>query len=123
MIAQKKTVGKRRQSHAPESCSAIIATGNQTADGKIVVCHTAWDDYLPGQRMNMIIDMKPEKGNRVIMDSMPGLIHSLTDFYVNSAGLIGVVLILAVIGLAVGQPEQPFLDDGIVAVPQREGET
>lgn len=88
MIAQKKTVGKRRQSHAPESCSAIIATGNQTADGKIVVCHTAWDDYLPGQRMNMIIDMKPEKGNRVIMDSMPGLIHSLTDFYVNSAGLI-----------------------------------
>lgn len=75
------------RSRAPEACSAIVATGSQTADGKIVMCHTAWVDYLPGQRLNIIADFKPSRGNRILMDSMPGLIHSLSDFYVTSAGL------------------------------------
>ena len=30
--------------------------------------------------------------------------------------------VLPVIALAVGQPEQPLLENGIFAVPQREGE-
>lgn len=76
------------RSRAPEACSAIIATGDQTAEGKIVICHTAWDDYITGQRMNMIVDMVPQDGSRILMDSMPGLIDSITDFYVTSFGLV-----------------------------------
>lgn len=76
------------RSRAPEACSALIGTANQTADGKIVMCHTAWVDYLPGQRLNMIVSIKPDRGNRILMDSMPGLIHSLSDFYITSAGLM-----------------------------------
>jgi hypothetical protein len=32
--------------------------------------------------------MAPEKGNRVVMDALPGLIHSGDDFNINSSGLI-----------------------------------
>jgi hypothetical protein len=52
------------------------------------MAHNNWSDYVLGVRWNIIIDMVPEKGNRIIMDALPGLIHSGDDFYINSAGLI-----------------------------------
>lgn len=47
----------------------------------------SWDDYVLGQRWNLILDVKPAKGQRVLMETAPGLIHSGTDFNVNSAGI------------------------------------
>ncbi|MFN8255967.1 MAG: C45 family peptidase [Bacteroidales bacterium] len=72
----------------PGHCSAIAATGSWTKDGKIVMAHSCWTDYVTGQRWNVILDIVPEKGNRILMDVLPGFIHSGDDFYINSAGLI-----------------------------------
>lgn len=71
-----------------EHCSALAATGSWTADGKIVIAHNNWSEYVIGERWNIILDIVPEKGNRIIMDALPGLIHSGDDFNINSAGLI-----------------------------------
>lgn len=75
-------------SRAPGSCSAFVATGRYTEDGRIVMGHNAWVDYLIGERWNIILDIRPEKGHPIIMDALPGYIHSGDDFVVNGAGLI-----------------------------------
>lgn len=72
----------------PMKCSAFIATGEYTKDGNIVMGHNSWDDYIIGQRFNVILDIHPSSGNRVILQGAPGYIHSGTDFYVNSAGIV-----------------------------------
>ncbi len=71
-----------------DHCSAFIATGSATAGGKIVVAHNSFDNFETGQFFNVIIDIKPDKGNRILMQAAPGFIQSGTDFAVTSAGLI-----------------------------------
>jgi hypothetical protein len=71
-----------------EHCSAFVATGSYTADGKPVIAHNNWTDYITGSRWNIIFDIAPQNGNRFIMDGMPGLIHSADDFGINSAGIM-----------------------------------
>ncbi len=75
-------------SHAPEHCSAFVATGSYTKDGRIVIGHNNWTDYLTGTRWNMIFDIVPAAGHRFIMDGMPGLIHSGDDFGINDNGIM-----------------------------------
>jgi hypothetical protein len=72
---------------APEHCSAFVATGSYTRDGKIVIAHNNWTGYLDGQRWTIIFYIVPAKGNRMLMDGPPGFIHSADDFVVNSAGI------------------------------------
>lgn len=84
---------KRLKNHEPahataEHCSAFIATGNYTKDGKIVIGHNNWTDYLTGARWNVIFDIAPSQGHRILMDGMPGLIHSADDFGINDAGMM-----------------------------------
>jgi hypothetical protein len=69
-------------------CSAVIATGDWTSDGNIMLAHNSWNDYMIGERWNVILDIAPASGNRVLMQTAPGLIHSFTDFNVNSAGIV-----------------------------------
>ena len=71
----------------PEHCSAFVATGSYTKDGKIVIAHNNWTEYKEGSRWNIIFDIAPSQGHRILMDGMPGLIHSGDDFGINSAGL------------------------------------
>jgi hypothetical protein len=71
-----------------ERCSAFVATGSFTKDGGIVIGHNAWTNYLDGERWNIIFDIVPEKGNHILMDGFPGLIHSADDFGINSAGIM-----------------------------------
>ncbi len=73
---------------APGNCSAFIATGSYTADGKIAMAHNSWVDYIVGERWNIIADIVPEHGNRIFMDSFPGFIHSGDDFVITTAGLL-----------------------------------
>ena len=75
-------------SNAKEACSAMVATGSYTRDGKIVMAHNLWWGYVMGQRFNALLDIRPEKGNRVMMDTIPGMIHSGSDFALNSSGLM-----------------------------------
>ncbi len=79
---------RKKTSSAPERCSAFVATGSWTRDGKVVIAHNNWSGYLEGARWNIIFDLRPEKGRRIFMDGFPGLIHSGDDFGMNSAGII-----------------------------------
>ena len=72
----------------PERCSAFIATGSYTRDGKPVMAHNAWTSYMDGSRWNVIFDIAPAKGHRMLMDGLPGYIHSADDFGINSAGMM-----------------------------------
>lgn len=76
-------------SHATgDHCSAFVATGSYTKDGKPVIAHNNWSDYIAGSRWDVIFDIAPERGNHFIMDGIPGVIHSADDFGINSAGIM-----------------------------------
>jgi len=72
----------------PEHCSAFVATGSYTKDGKVVIAHNNWTNYLDGERWTIIFDIVPATGKRMLMDGLPGVIHSADDFVMNSAGII-----------------------------------
>ena len=70
-------------------CSAFIATGSATKTGGVVIAHNTWDYYLMCQYDNIILDIKPTKGARMLMQGgSPGLIQSGTDFAITSYGLM-----------------------------------
>ena len=71
----------------PEHCSAFVATGSYTKDGKPVIAHNNWTEYKEGSRWNAIFDIVPASGRHILMDGMPGLIHSADDYGINDAGL------------------------------------
>jgi hypothetical protein len=73
---------------AGEHCSAFVATGSYTRDGRPVMGHNAWTGYMDGQRWNIVFDVAPSTGHRFIMDGFPGLIHSADDFGINAAGIM-----------------------------------
>lgn len=83
-----KRQGLQASTKAPGNCSAFIATGSWTKDGRIVIGHNAWTDYVIGSRWNIIFDIQPEKGHRMLMDGLPGVIASMDDFGVNSNGIV-----------------------------------
>ena len=75
---------------APDDhCSAFIATGSATAEGKVVMAHNSWNNFEWGQFANLILDIVPKKGQRIFMQSQPGYIHSMADFFVTGAGIMG----------------------------------
>jgi hypothetical protein len=75
---------------AKDHCSAFIAVGKDwTEDGKIVVAHNSFCDYIDGQFSNVVLDIIPENGYRIIMQTSPCWIWSGTDFFVTSKGIIG----------------------------------
>jgi hypothetical protein len=77
-----------KPANAPaERCSAFVATGKYTRDGRIVIGHSNWSGYLDGARWKILFDIVPSRGHRIFMDGMPGWIHSGDDFGVNSAGI------------------------------------
>jgi hypothetical protein len=69
-------------------CSAFAATGPATADGKIVFGHITMFGLYPAISYNVWLDIKPEKGHRVLMQSFPAGIQSAMDYYFNDAGLL-----------------------------------
>jgi len=73
---------------APGNCSAFIATGSYTKDGKIVIAHNNWSSYAEGSRWTMIFDIQPAKGHHILMDGVPGMITSNDDFGINDAGMM-----------------------------------
>jgi hypothetical protein len=83
-----KKEGKTPAAHAPGNCSAFIATGSYTKDGRIVMGHNAWTNYVVGARWNIVFDLKPEHGARIMMDGLPGVIASDDDFGISSAGIL-----------------------------------
>lgn len=70
-------------------CSAFISTGNSTKDGKIIMAHTTHSDFLSGQLFNIIFKIIPDNGQTFIMQSAPGLIWSMTDWFITQSGIVG----------------------------------
>lgn len=84
----KDTISPNSPDPKKQSCSSFIATGSMTADGGIILGHnTMFDYYYP--LCNVIQDILPAKGHRILMQSFAGFIHSGTDFFVTNAGLVG----------------------------------
>lgn len=80
--------GRPIRVHKSSHCSAIIATGSATIDGKPVFGHQSFDEFWAGQYFNVCKAVVPDKGNSFIMQAAgPCMITSMTDFYVTSAGL------------------------------------
>ena len=73
---------------APGNCSAFIATGSYTKDGKIVIAHNNWSSYADGSRWVIVFDIVPAKGHRILIDGLPGVITSNDDFGINEAGIM-----------------------------------
>jgi len=78
-----------KEGGSQERCSAFIAVGDWTTDGKIVCSHNNFSNFVDGQLARYVIDLKPTKGNRMLMMGFPGWIWSGTDFFVTSAGILG----------------------------------
>lgn len=76
-------------SGSQERCTAFMAVGDWTQDGKIVVAHNNFSNFIDGQFAKYVVDINPARGNRILMNGFPGWIWSGTDFFVTSAGIIG----------------------------------
>ena len=73
---------------APGNCSAFVATGSWTKDGKPVIAHNNWTSYAEGERWVIVFDIQPTHGYHILMDGAPGVITSDDDFGINSAGIM-----------------------------------
>ena len=82
---------KIKEGPAPQvrqSCSSFIATGKMTRDGNVVLGHNTmmeYNDVFP----NVVQDIVPSRGHRILWQTTPGWIHSGTDFFLTDAGLVG----------------------------------
>jgi hypothetical protein len=69
-------------------CSAFLANKSSTTDGRIVFGQIfMWGGYT-GSHWNVICDILPSEGNRLVYQTFPGGIHSGADFYMNSSGIM-----------------------------------
>ncbi len=73
-------------------CNGFAAVGNATTDEKIVIsdavwCGGWWYSYYIAQRWNVILDIEPSDGHRLIIATSPGYIWSDEDYWQNDVGL------------------------------------
>jgi len=77
---QKEVYGTLPDSDDKDHCSAFIAIGDATKDGELVIAHNSFSQFETGQFNNLILDIEPDQGYRIFIQSVPGYIHSMTDF-------------------------------------------
>jgi len=73
---------------ARQSCSSFVATGTWTKDGNVVLGHNTMQSYYD-VFPNVIQDILPAHGHRILWQTTPGWIHSGTDFFITDAGIAG----------------------------------
>uniref|UniRef100_A0A6C0DG61 Uncharacterized protein n=1 Tax=viral metagenome TaxID=1070528 RepID=A0A6C0DG61_9ZZZZ len=88
-MKEKGSSGGLEGGSSQDRCSAFIAVGDYTEGGKIVVAHNSFTNFTDGQFENCVVDIHPNKGHRIIMQSPPCYIWSATDFFITSKGIIG----------------------------------
>jgi len=72
-----------------DHCSAFIATGDATERGDIIMGHNTHCDLATAQFFNIVIYMYPDRGNRFVMQTCPGYISSVADWFICGSGIIG----------------------------------
>src|SRR5260370_3004686 len=71
-----------------QRCSAFAATGKATRDGKMVIAHVTMWPLTLAEQTNIMLDVQPTEGHRVLMQAYPGGIQSGTDWYQNDVGVV-----------------------------------
>ena len=71
-----------------DHCSAFAATGPATRDGKMVIGHVTWWPLTLAEQTNVMLDIQPASGHRMLIQGYPGAIESGTDWYQNDAGMV-----------------------------------
>jgi hypothetical protein len=79
---------EKKRGSVIDHCSAFAATGPATRDGRMVVGHITWWPLTLAEQTNVMLDIQPASGHRVLMQSYPGGIESGTDWYQNDAGVV-----------------------------------
>ena len=74
---------------AVDHCSAFIAIGDATEKKDIIMAHTTHADFVSAKTLNIILEIYPEKGNKIKMQTSPGLICSSADWFICDNGIIG----------------------------------
>ena len=81
--------------HGPPShhCNGFIAVGDATENGQVIAANSVWCggwwfSYYVAQRWNIILDIEPKNGHRIVMSASPGYIWSDANYYQTDAGLI-----------------------------------
>ncbi len=87
-VLNKISGGATKVTVPKQSCSSFIATGSMTRDGGVVLAHNSMVDYVEAY-FNVIMDVLPAQGHRILMQTAAGLTHSATDFFITDAGLVG----------------------------------
>jgi hypothetical protein len=59
-----------------------------TANRGIVLAHNTMNQY-PEASFNVIFDILPSRGHRILWQTLPGWVHSGPDFFITDAGLVG----------------------------------
>lgn len=75
-----------------DRCSLIMAVGpGWTKDGGIVCGHSSFSNFIDAQFCNVLLKIEPEAGDgfAMVMQTTPGGVYSMTDFFVTSAGIVG----------------------------------
>jgi hypothetical protein len=85
---QPPIVARYKSGGSADRCSGFMAVGDYTKDGKIVCGHITFDNFITGQYYNIMVDLQPTKGARILMQTAPGKVSSETDFYVTSHGFM-----------------------------------
>jgi hypothetical protein len=75
---------KRDRDH----CSAFVATKPATKDGKAMLGHITMWSIAQASHFRVWLDVRPEKGHRVGLQTWPGGIWSGMDYYMNGAGIL-----------------------------------
>ena len=77
--------------NGPQRCSAFIATGSKTVDGKILMAHNTHCDYASGFISNIVMHMHPSSPGSLpfVMQTLPGLVCSSIDWFISESGIIG----------------------------------
>jgi hypothetical protein len=85
---EKPDYAGRKRDTVMDHCSAFAATGPATRDGKMVIGHVTWWPLTLAEQTNVMLDIKPASGHRMLIQSYPGGIESGTDWYQNDAGVV-----------------------------------
>ena len=90
-------VGKSRDR---DHCSAFVATAPATKDGKAMLGHITMWAVAQAAHFRVWLDVQPERGHRVGLQTWPGGIWSGMDYYMNDAGILMCETTIAQTGFA-----------------------
>ncbi len=69
-----------------DHCSAFVATGKYTTDGKPVMFHNTFSVFETSGYSNVIATITPDDGHKFTMQTQIGYVHSMADFYIVQVG-------------------------------------